>query len=154
MSYCTITDVRGLNPTRSYGASTTPTETQVTTYIDNIAGEIDAIINGRGYTVPVTAPTALVTFLKQTNALGAAALAESAMFPEPQGMGASTHGTDLWKKYQDALKWLREGDLPSEGSGGEADIPFSFAEQNIGTTSEPEETHDWQKPKFGINKDF
>ena len=154
MSYCTIANVRSLNPKRTYGSTTTPTETQVNEFIANIAGEIDATLQGRGFTTPVTTPTALVTFLLQLNAVGAAALAERAMFPESQGMeGGTSAGAVHWKQYQDGLKWLREGKL-SVGTAAEAALPFSFFEQNAGVETEPEETYDWHKPKFGKNKEF
>ena len=44
MAYCTISDVRGMNPKRSYSDSTTPTEAQVTQYITEIAVEIDNVL--------------------------------------------------------------------------------------------------------------
>lgn len=153
MSYCTITDVRGLNPKRTYGAATTPTEDQVNEFIEKTAGEIDTVLQGRGLTTPIATPAAFVTFLKQTNSAGAAALAERAMFPEAQGlMGATSAAAVHWKQYQDALKWLKDGALPT-GTSSEA-LPFSFFEKRQSTDTEPEEDYSWQKPKFGKNKEF
>src|SRR3989304_10292797 len=109
MSYCTMTDVQGFNPKRTYGASTTPTTTQVTEFIAKIAGEIDTVLQGRGLTTPVTVPTAFAEFLEQLNAVGAAALAERAMFPEASGlMGTTSAAAAHWKQYQDGLKFLKE----------------------------------------------
>jgi hypothetical protein len=156
MAYCTITNVRALNPKRTYDASSTPTETQVGTFINQISDEIDVVLEGRGFTVPVTTPAKLLAYLLHVNALGAAALAEQAMFPETTRPGTSASGANLWKQYQDALAYLRTGELPrgSGGSGGAIDLPFSFAEKNQATETEPTETYDWQKPKFGKNKEF
>ncbi len=153
MSYCTITDVRGFNPKRTYSATSTPTQTQVEEFISKIAGEIDTILQGRGFTTPVTTPTAFVEFLEQTNAVGAAALAERAMFPEAQGLMGNTSAAAVhWKQYQDALKWLREGNLPT-GTEAEA-LPFSFFEKNKATDEEPSDDPSWVRPKFGKNKEF
>jgi hypothetical protein len=116
MAYCTITDVRGLNPKRTYNATTTPTEAQVGQYITDIAAEIDSIIQAQGYTVPVTAPANFVTVLKLLNARGAAAQAEIAMFPE-SGVGATPHGQQLLSLYKDGLKALRAGEIPETITG-------------------------------------
>ena len=150
MSYCTTTDVKGLNPKRTYDATTTPTLAQVQEYVDRIAAEIDTILQSRGYSTPVTTPSELVTFLKQLNALGAGSMAERAMFPESQGLMSSTSAAVLWRQYQDGLKFLKEGSLSSTTEA----LPFSFFERNRGNDTEPTEDHDWQKPKFGKNKEF
>lgn len=153
MSYCTSSDVQALNPRRTYDSNSTPTLTQVDGYITQIAGEIDTVLQGRAFTTPVATPTEFVTWLKQLNALGAAALAERAMFPEAQGMlGGTAASAQHWKQYQDGLHFLRTGNLPT-GTTGE-NLPFSFFEQQMGSDTEPKETYDWQKPKFGKNKEF
>jgi len=153
MSYCTTTDVQTLNPTRTYGAATTPTITQVQAYVDQIAGEIDTVLQGRGLAVPITTPAVFVTFLKQLNAVGAAAMAERAMFPEAQGMMGGTAASAMhWKQYTDGLKWLREGNLPT-GTTAEA-LPFSFFGENKANDTEPTDDPGWARPKFGKNKEF
>lgn len=152
MSYCTITDIRALNPQRTYSAVTTPTATQVEAYITQIAGELDATLLGRGLSVPVSTPAEFVAFLLQLNAVGAAARAEQAMFPEAKGLGTTPAAQVLWKQYQDGLKWLREGKLPT-GTTAEA-LPFSFRDKHVGTEDEPSEDYDWQKPKFGMSREF
>ena len=153
MSYCTLTDVQGFNPKRTYSATSTPTTTQVTEFISKIAGEIDTVLQGRGLTTPVTVPAAFLEFLEQLNAVGAAALAERAMFPESQGlMGGVAAGALHWKQYQDGLKWLKDGHLPT-GTTAEA-LPFSFFTDHSSEETEPEEEHSWQRPKFGKNKEF
>ena len=144
MAYCEIADVQALNPTRpTYSAGTKPTATQVEGYITDIAAEIDTALKARGLNTPVTAPTDFVAHLKQMNALGAAALADSAMFPEAMGPGASPHGAWLWGLYKGALKSLRESELPV-GSGGESK-PTSYA---------VEHPDDKGEPKFKKDKEF
>ncbi|MFA5377468.1 MAG: hypothetical protein WC455_17080 [Dehalococcoidia bacterium] len=158
MAYTTTAAVQALNPKRTYDATTTPTLTQVDTYITDIAAEIDAALQSRGFTTPITAggtTTEFYAFICALNARGAAALAEQAMFPEGRGL-MTTPGSSsaYWKQYQDGLKWLREGKLPT-GTTGEAPLPFSFYERNQGNDDEPgSDTPEWQKPKFGMNKDF
>lgn len=152
MAYCTITEVQGLNPKWTYSSSTKPTTTQVEEFIDRISDEIDVVIQGRGYTTPVTSPTELANFLVQVNAYGAASLAEQAMFPEATGIGVTARGNVLWGQYQAALKYLREGNLPTDLNG--VPLSFSFHEQHTATEDEPNETYPWQRPKFGKNKEF
>ena len=60
MSYCVLADVQALNPKRPYDNSTTPTSTQVTSFIATIAAEIDITLAVRGYSVPVASPVSLV----------------------------------------------------------------------------------------------
>jgi hypothetical protein len=119
MAYCTITDVQSLNPKRTYGATTTPTTTQVNSLIDLIAADIDVILAAKGYTTPVTTPTAFANWLKLLNAYGAAAEAEAAMFPETVDKGSTPHANDLLKKYNERLEMLRKGEVTPESIKGE-----------------------------------
>lgn len=112
MPYCSLSDVKALNPKRRYAADTTPSETQVNQYIADIAVEIDSILQSQGYTVPVTTPDNFVSHLKLLNARGAAAQAEIAMFPEAVS-GASPHGSQLLSLYKEGLKALRNGEIPA-----------------------------------------
>lgn len=154
MSYCTSADVQALNPKRTYGAATTPTLTQVQAFVNSIAGEIDTVLQGRGLTTPITLPAEFVTFLKQLNAVGAAAMSERAMFPEASGMMGGTSAASMhWRQYQDGLKFLKDGQLPSSLDSAES-LPFSFFGDNRETEEEPEDTYEWQKRKFGKNKEF
>ena len=154
MSYCTSADVQALNPKRTYGADTTPTMTQVKSFVDSIAGEIDTVLQGRGLATPIVTPTEFVTFLTQLNAVGAAAMSERAMFPEASGMMGGTSAASMhWKQYQDGLKFLKEGSLPTVVEDGP--LPFSFLEQNYGNETEPgEDDQSWSRSKFGKNKEF
>lgn len=150
MAYCDIADVQALNPKRTYDGGSTPTQTQVGEFIDRVTSEIDTVLSGRGLTVPVTAPAAFVDHLKQVNAYGAAALAEAGMFPESFGVGYTPHGAWLWSRYRDAIKELRDGELPV-GSGGELQ-PESFFTKY--PTTEPTAEEEWRRPKFGKDKEF
>lgn len=150
MAYCTITDVQALNPKRTYDTSSTPTQTQVESLVTQISNEIDSILSARGLTVPVTTPDHFVAHLKQVNAYGAAALAEMAMFPEATGLGATTHGSELWRIYRDMRDKLEKGELPVSVEGGAG--PRGFFEQH--PITEPTEDYEWREPKFKKNKEF
>lgn len=151
MAYCTIADVRALNPKRTYDDSSKPTATQVEGFVDNAANEISTILSARGLAVPVTAPTHFANHLKHVNANGAAATAEMAMFPEAVGSpGGSPHGQQLYRIYKDQLAQLERGELPVSAESGAG--PRGFFEQHLAV--EPTEEHEWRKPKFGKNKQF
>ena len=154
MSYCTLADVKGINSKRTYSATTTPTTAQIEDYIDQIAAEMDTVLEGRGLTVPVTTPAAFLKFLVHLNALGASSMAEKAMFPETQGLVSTSSAAVLWKQYREGLDYLAAGNLSSEVIGDATALPFSFFEQNKDVDTEPEEAHDWLKPKFGKNREF
>lgn len=158
MAYCTTTDVQALNPKRpAYGALTTPTVTQVQSFVDSIGAEIDAIIEGRGYTAPVTAlttSTKFVAWLLALNARGAAALAEQAMFPDRAGMmGAPGSSSVYWAQYKEGIAFLKTCTIPGSNEGNA--LPFGFMEMNGMGDEEPgSDTPAWARPKFGINKEF
>lgn len=151
MSYCAIVDVQALNPKRTYGAATTPTSTQVTALIAQIAAEIDAILEAQGYTVPVTSPATFVTSLLTVNAYGVAALAEAAMFPETTAPGETAHWSYLEKKYQAWLKDLRAGIVPSSLSRSEA---ASNAASNYTEDTDQENYPDSMFAVSSVDKDF
>lgn len=145
MGYCLLSDVQTLNTKRTYSASTTPTLTQVQTYIDLIASEIDIALTGRGYGVPVASPAALVAALKFVNALGAAAMAEQAMFPETVEKGSTPHSTVLEKKYKELLAKLERGDWTASAEGASVGSLY---------TDPATDQENYPEPKFGIDKVF
>jgi len=160
MSYCTITDVQALNSQRdAYSATTNPSLTEVNGFITQIGNELDSLLLARGLTVPVITPTEFVGALALANAQGAAALAEMAQFPEAQGtMGGSPHGQQLWAMYEKFKTWLQNPKSTISVVGGVATGghigPQSFHEQTEANETEPEETHDWQKPRMRKNMEF
>lgn len=112
MAYCVIADVEAINALRgSYSATTKPTSTQVTGMIDMIYAEINAVLSSAGVTVPVTT----TDFMKLTNALGAAAMAEAAA-----GMPGKSENKDprdwRWEKYERNLEMLKNDPSLSGGS--------------------------------------
>jgi hypothetical protein len=112
MSYCSVQDVAALNVARTLGQGNNPTTAQVQIYINMVAGEIDAILTNKGYTVPVSPlyPEA-VNFLNGINAKGAWALMEAAS-------PTSTNLDRAEKAYAEALKMLNDAqtimDVPKD----------------------------------------
>lgn len=147
MAYAAIADVRGLNPKRTYSATTTPTEAQVIQYIADIAVEIDNVLQSQGYTVPVTAPDNFVSHLKLLNARGAAAQAEMAMFPDAVN-GATPQGAQLLSLYHDGLKALRSGEIAASLAPGESSSPVG----SYYTSGADQETY--PGPAFTSTKEF
>ena len=148
MAYAALADVQAINPKRTYGASTTPTTTQVAGFIDDIAAEIDSLLSARGLATPVTEPASFLAHLTHVNAVGAAARAEFAMFPEAaESPAGSPQGDRLWGQYQEYLRALRKDALPV--TMVHDDVPASFFTENAGATC-PEETYAWRE--HGVRK--
>lgn len=110
--YCALADVQAHNQEHSYNATSKPTNTQVDDWISRIGIEINMTLDRLGFVTPVVAPTAedALEWLKELNALGAAAKAESAANAASMP-NESDHATALWKQYQTKLKELREGHI-------------------------------------------
>ena len=106
MGYATVMDVHQLNTGRpTYTASSKPTASQVIDFLEQSAAKIDAVLRGRGYSLPVaTGATSALKLLEGCNAAGAHALVE-------QGAQSSDRREAAMKLWQDCLAMLREGEL-------------------------------------------
>jgi len=114
--------VQEQDPRAVYNNTSKPTEAQVLVLLEDIAGEIDTVLAGAGYTVPITTPAALLSAVTRLNALGAAAMAHMGMFPESVGAGQTSDlGSRLWRMYTDGLERLVEaGAAGASGKTGTA----------------------------------
>lgn len=95
-----------------FTATSTPSTADAQTFLDDIAGEIDAVLGGRGLATPVTiasAPQSFLDFLKVTNAIGAAAQVVAALLPNQEGYASATYDQWLDRQYEERLKGLRDG---------------------------------------------
>jgi hypothetical protein len=72
MAYASISNVSVLAAKRTFGATSIPNSSQVAEFLDNTSSELDSILSGDGYQVPVptTASIALLA-LRRLTALGA-----------------------------------------------------------------------------------
>lgn len=97
--------MQALNPGRPIGTSTVVSATQVVTFLENTAGEIDGILRARGYGIPVsTTATSALRDLQYGNTLGAAALVE-------QAAQSSDRRDQAWKMWQSWKGALERGDV-------------------------------------------
>ena len=147
MAYAVIDDVQGLIAKFPLSATTTPTTTQVTTLITQVSAEIDSVIAGAGYAVPVTAPAWFLVALKLLNGYGAAAAVLRSMFPEKAGGGEAAVAMESYyaSQYQRGLKRLGTGEsIPPGLATGTAQVkPSTYftrnpdAEEDLGDIAEP-----------------
>lgn len=124
MGYCNASDVQSVNRSRILGQGNNPTASDVTTYINIIAGEIDAILTTRGVQVPVAVgsfPEAAM-FLQGVNVKGAVWMTEQA---------APTNPAEVEKTkaaYDAALKLLSDAkftlNVPSDQARAQVRAPF------------------------------
>jgi len=151
MAYASQSEVEALNPKQVYGATTSPTATELALLITQISNEIDSALGAQGYTVPVTTPAYFVAHLAYLNALGAGALAEGGMFPSTTGMGETSHWSFLLKLYQRGLDLLRKGEVP-------LDLPGSSSSVGAASYATVQTDYDtYPAPKFRMessDKDF
>jgi len=149
--YASQSDVEALNPKQVYGATTSPTATELALLITQISNEIDSVLSAQGYVVPVTTPAYFKSHLAYLNALGAGALAEGGMFPSTTGMGETSHWSFLLKLYRWGLDKLRSGEVP-------LDLPRSSTSVSAASYATVQTTYDvYPEPKFRMessDKDF
>jgi hypothetical protein len=102
VSYCTATQVMARDTGRTYTASSRPNPDQVADFVIAAAGEIDALLRGRGYQLPIpTTATSALSYLAGGNIFGAAA------FIEQSAPGGAPNRRDdaiaMWERWKKAL---------------------------------------------------
>lgn len=110
MSYAVLADVQARAGALSvaWTAGSKPSTGDITTFLGDVAGEIDAILGGRGLATPAVGNAALA--LKNLNAAGAMLIALPATYPEGSGPGsASKFIDDLRAGYDAEMLELIEG---------------------------------------------
>ena len=103
MAYATIADVQRRVRPRQFTGSSNPTLEDVTAFLDDAAAELDGILLGRGYVLPVR-PQATVALgvLRRANAIGAWAMVEQAA---PTGKeGQADRAQQEWAAVQRGLR--------------------------------------------------
>lgn len=107
-AYATFDDLHGLAPQLGrFTPTSKPTLEQVTTFLADVAREIDGLLTGLGYTVPIVDATSPIAFarVKALNAWGALSLAivaRSIGVTNPDEQGANY----VRKEYERRLKAL------------------------------------------------
>lgn len=136
MSYCDISDVQALNPTRRYGPQTTPNTEQVMTLIALAAGELDGLLMDRGISVPVpSTSTASYAWLRRANAYGAAMDAEAAMFPAGADRDETPHVAYLRRRWEAMLAALTSGEASLSDAPRLPETSTSRGPRGLGRTA-------------------
>ncbi len=151
--YCSVEDVKALVARRTeYSDSTTPTEGQVSEFVQQIAGEIDTCLRVRGVATPVVEPDSFLESLKKLNATGAAAMAESAaMLQGARQTEGQTVGARLQAMYDKGLKAIKDGSAVDPAA---ALLGQSHMLARSRRTDSPSAVEEHDLPRFGIRKVF
>lgn len=118
MAYCTASDVASLNRARVIGVGQgQPGLADVQTYIDMTAGEIDAILVFKGYTVPVNVASwpEAGALLRIANAKGGVAMMEEAA-PQSPNLDRFQKAWDAAKEMLADAKFVMNADMDVERS--------------------------------------
>jgi hypothetical protein len=115
--YAVIGDVNNLVPQAPFSASSKPTLTVVTSMIDDVANDMDAVLKNIGYVTPVVSGTLALQWLRKTCALGTLAIAQAA-----RDTGVTTavnasgrEGKNIWQQLFDArMEALADPQDPTE----------------------------------------
>ena len=147
MAYAALSDIQGLLAKFTISASSKPTDTQAGVIITDVSAEIDSVIAGRGYAVPVAAPAWFLNALKLLNAYGAAAAILRSMFPDRAGAGEGSAALETFyaEQYNRGLRRLATGDaIPPGLAAGSAQVtPSTYftrnpdEEEDLGDIAEP-----------------
>jgi len=149
-AYCTQDDVEARVPSRGGATWYAPlTAVGAQSVLVGIAAEIDSVLAGAGYTVPVSTPAGLVSWLLTLNVWGAAAEVLRARFQDASG----TNSEAAWKFFEDRYRaGLAALPTRAEGFAGtsSAEMPTSYtyanpaADNDLGTNAEPTLTMDME----------
>lgn len=134
--YASVSDVAALNFGRGIGVGSNPGPSQIQTYINMVAGEINAVLTQKGYAVPVNTASYPVAgqLLQSVNAKGALAMMEEAAPSSP-------HVERVKAAYDEAMKLLSDAkfvmDVDIDGPKLEARAPW-ITFQPTGHTFDPD----------------
>ena len=104
--YCTLAEANALIPTQSFTTTSKPSAEQAAALVEAVAREIDGILIGNGWTLPIGVSN-LLDYLRTVNIYGAAAALLRARFPEARGTGGDGGAADfLERRYSDAKRQL------------------------------------------------
>lgn len=123
MAYATEAKVEALIAQVAIDGSTRLTSTQLGLIIADVDAELDAILAGKGLTVPVTTPSTFLAYLVGASSHGVAARALTSLFMGRGFSDAVATAVGLYEAtYERALKGLADGtlipDALLEGSTG------------------------------------
>lgn len=123
MAYCTVENVQAVMQTMFSRNSGYPTYEDVEGFVDNVAADIDGVLQSAGYTTPITA-TRAVALLKKYNELGAACQSYHAAYRTDDIL--PPHAEYWCQEYRDFLSRIRRGEQQLPGVTPEGDIDPVF----------------------------
>lgn len=128
MAYATTSDVAARLGSFDLSASSQPTTTEVSSFLDERSGYIDAVLSAAGVSTPVTSPSSFTAYLRSLEAAGATADALAVKFPDGSGAGSVEETISYWLKvWDDGMAGLKDGSLIPDGvSQSAAGLPTSF----------------------------
>jgi len=120
MAYASASDVAALTPQllggeANFGPSTSPTDTEVETWLSTGCGILEGHLESWGYDPPPGSATAAWSFLKHLNALYAAAQAELSRMNVSLSPEERTRAEYLDERFWNELERLRKMDLSAMG---------------------------------------
>jgi len=110
-------------------AKTVPSLVEAEAIHDGVSAEIDAAMAGAGFTVPITEPPALVSWLAAIESWGTTAELLKVRFQDASGPGSEASWAFFERRYQDAMKRLWAGDMLDEVAGASV-APASWYTRN------------------------
>ena len=116
MPYASGSDVAGycqniLSGASTFGSSTSPTSSAVDNWLSSGCGVLEARLNGQGYSTPITLALPIYAWMRDLNALFAAARAELSRTNMTLAPGERSRGQVFDKMFWDGLKELLAHDL-------------------------------------------
>jgi len=114
VGYSAVADVAA-RLQRAFTPTSTPTDAQVTAWIAEIDGEIDAVLSAAGYAVPLTDGTA---FLRSLSADGATYRTATSVY-SGEGFNDSPRVENYRRDYMDRLKMLTANPKLAQGTSGQ-----------------------------------
>lgn len=115
-AYVTVEDLetKVTFPAKPYDDTTTPTRTAVEGHIEDIAAQINGVLRGAGYVLPLSGEDDL-KYLRMLNGWGAGSLAREGVSTVHNGdVGATAE--DLWEKYTTELVKIEKSKIALEGA--------------------------------------
>ena len=128
MAYATTDDVVARVGSFTIDATSQPTTSEVSDFLDERSGQIDAVLSSAGVSTPVASPSSFLAFLRGLEAAGATADTYAVKFPDGSGAGSVEETIAYWlKMWDDGMAGLKDGTMIPDGvSQTSAGLPTSF----------------------------
>ena len=154
-TYAAASDAQALIPKFVITASTVPSTTDLTSFLEKVDAEINACLAGKGLTVPFSSDGTDVQdkfaeLLESANAHGAAVKVLGAAFPAGTGPFAVVR-TELHETFLRIMAGLKDGSLVPPGIAATATLvgPTTYTTNFPNETDEPD-FGDQEKPLFRV----